>query len=161
MEPEFKIYKKEGEGKIEWQEYEYEYNERHPDWYWFVGIAVGLLVLISLLIGNILLAIILALGIVVLVLQGRREPELIDIALVPKGLRIGHDFYPYESLKYFTISPENHKLSVHSSRIFSPIIIVPLGDADPSSVEAYLKDLLPKEEYQESLIENIFKNLGF
>ncbi|MBI2482303.1 MAG: hypothetical protein HYV76_01960 [Candidatus Vogelbacteria bacterium] len=134
---------------FEWQAYEYDYYDKTSDWFWLIG-AGGLIgVVLAIFFVNYLLAIILLLSTGMLLFYGGREPELVEISIDGKGIRVRHELYLYKRLKSFWIleREDGPQLIVHSERLLIPHISIPLGEAPSTEIRAYLKRFLTEIEY--------------
>lgn len=149
--------------EIVWEAFEYDFTEKHPDWYWIMGTIAGLAILLSIVLKNFLLAIILLLGSISIYFYSKRPPLLATFAVTPKGIKAFDGFYRYDFVKSFWIHAEHEQkiLSIESDRIFLPFVKIPLGDTDPEAVRHYLLKYLREKEHDESLSEKIFEFFGF
>ncbi|MCE9628457.1 MAG: hypothetical protein K8Q91_00430 [Candidatus Vogelbacteria bacterium] len=148
---------------LEWQAFEYNYNEKNSDWFWMVGIVGGIAVILAILFKNFLFAIILLLSTFTVLMYGARKPELITFAITAKGIRIKNDLYPFKNLKGFAIKEDDDfaKLMIHSDRLFLPHIIIPLEDIDPELIRERLSIFLDEEHFEETFVDIFVERLGF
>lgn len=146
-----------------WVATEYDEHERHPDWFWVVGIITAIGIVLSLIFMNFLLAIILAIGVFSLFMLEKREPDIIEVRVTPRGLVIGVDFYPFDSIKSFWVEEdhENPYLTFHSSRMIFPHIRIKLSGAAPDEVRKALLLYLPETKPFVSFAEQMAERLGF
>ncbi|OHA60097.1 MAG: hypothetical protein A2589_00230 [Candidatus Vogelbacteria bacterium RIFOXYD1_FULL_46_19] len=147
----------------EWLDYEYIHYEKSSNWFWIVGLAGLLGIILSIVFKNFLLAIILLIGTLTVMLYGARVPELVHFSITNRGIKAKDDLYPFKALKSFSIKDDDYpfKLVIESDRLFMPHIIIPLGDAEPEEIRAILAKFLPEEPYEESLIDILADSLGF
>lgn len=149
---------------LTWYVPEYEWYERHPDWFWIIGTAALCIAIGSIYFHNILLAIIIILGTILILNYAIREPQVILVSLNEQGLRIHNKLYRFESIKSFWIREERTvpMLVIESSRPFLPHIIVPITDIAPEKIREFIKGKKIKEvEHEISLIDIIAEYLGF
>ncbi len=146
-----------------WVATEYDEHERHPDWFWLVGIITAIGIILSLVFMNFLLAIILALGVSSLFILEKREPDIIEVRVTPRGLIIGSDFYSFDSVKSFWVEEDRHEpyLTIHSSRIIFPHIRIKLSGAEPDEIRRALLLYLPETKPIISFAEQVAEYLGF
>lgn len=149
--------------QIEWTAPEFNYTPKGPDWYWTVGIITTTLVIIAILSGNILFAIVLAVGGSALGYQAGQKPELIEFSADQRGIRIDDTLYPYSSLQSFWVenNPREQKLILQSEKTLMPYIIAPIEEVDPEDLRHFLLQFLPEERHQEPLAQKIMEYLGF
>src|SRR4051812_22833895 len=91
-----------------WHTPEYVYREKSQDWYWTVGIISAALVVTSIIFGNVLFALVLAIGSFTLTLFSSRQPKTIHIEIQEKGVRVDTVLYPFHTLASFGINEEHH-----------------------------------------------------
>lgn len=146
-----------------WEALEYEPRNNSSDWYWTVGIITVALVVISILLGNTLFGILIALSSIILTAQTMRHPRTLEVAINKKGIRVDARVYDYEHLESFCVAEKEFvpKLIIKSKKLLMPHIIIRLDGADPYEVEAELKDHLPEELHYEPLAHKLLDYLGF
>jgi len=150
-------------GPIRWSAREYEERHHGADWYWALGIIAVAGAATSLILGNVLFAIVIVIGSLVLALHAARPPEDIEFEINDSGITIGSRFYPFRTLESFWIPEEGAaRLIVHSKRVFVPQIVIPLSDeVSEHDVHEALLAHLTEEEHEESLSERIAEWFGF
>jgi len=149
---------------ITWEALEHEPRENSTDWYWALGIISISVALASILIGNILFAVVILMGAVLLALHTRRDPRVVRHEINTRGIVSDRYLYPYETLESFWVEhPElpNPKLIVKSKKTFVPYIILPLDDIDGEYIRYYLGAFLKEEPHSEPLSHKIMEYLGF
>lgn len=148
---------------LHFQTYEYEYNERNPDWFWAVGIITIALSITAIILHNVLFAFVIVLSGFVLSLYAARPPKEIDVIIDEKGIRIDDTFYAYPSLESFWIEEhdERSKILIKSQRLLMPYIVISLGDIDPEKISLALNQHLPKIFHSESELQKMMEYLGF
>ena len=148
---------------LEWQGHEHEHGERKTDWFWAVGIvAVGVAV-VSILLGNLLFAILVIIAAIGLVIQVMKEPRVFRFGIAERGIIIGERLYPYSTLESFWVENTEHEqvLLIKSNRFFMPYLVLPLTGVHPELVRGYLLEVLEEEELHEPLSQKIMEYFGF
>ena len=149
--------------KIIWQTPAHEHRIKGHDWFWGVGIIAFSIVGTSIILGDILFAIIIIISAIIIVLSANKEPKLTEVSIDSRGIRINDLHYPYSTLDGFCID-ENFglpKLLVKSKKTFATLIIAPIGDdVDIEKVQKYLSIFIKEEELQEPLSHKIVDFLG-
>jgi hypothetical protein len=149
--------------KITWRALEYERREQSPNWFWGIGTASGLGIILALIFGNFLLAIILALGAFSLIVTARRGPIPLEYEVNDQGIRAGATFYPYDNLNSFWIETKGlePKLILSIKRSLMPVIDLPIGpEVSITALRANLDNHLPEVKQEESLIAAVADWLG-
>jgi len=149
--------------KIEWSALEYEEKERSVDWFWALGIIVVAGSVASLIYGNYFFAILLILSGILLGFFAIKKPEMVSYELNKKGLKIKTRLFPYESMKsFFVQTTPKPMLFVKSSRMFMPILSMPIEDNLAEDIRSLLlSNNVQEEEMKEGPSERIMERLGF
>jgi len=114
--------------------------------------------------GNFLFALLIALTFFSLLVYALKKPSLIRVAITSRGVKVSRTLYKYENLESFWIfySPDGIKeLSLKSKKMIMPYIKIPLGKANPVKVRRALVKYLPEKRQEESLLDNLSRNLRF
>lgn len=148
---------------LHWVAHEYENRVRSPDWFWAVGILAVAIAATSVIMNNVLFAIVVLLSGFALLLYAARKPELLDVFVDDKGVRIDKYFYPYHTLESFWIDEHESRsrVLIKSQKLFMPYIIVPTGDIDPDLLKEHLSMYLPEIFHSESVFHHLMEYLGF
>ena len=122
-----------------WEAHEYTFQEKSSDWYWAVGIVAISIAVISIIFGNVLLALLILLGSFSLSLFAAKHPVYVRFEINKTGVLIDRTLYPYGTLESFWVEDNRHldlesKLFLKSQRLAMPIIAVPLEGADPEKL---------------------------
>lgn len=154
-----------GDELLSWETWEYPPHERSKTWY-IVASTIGVsLVLYSIYTENFLFAIIiLMMGVLVLV-NGLRHPNRIQIYLTTLGVVIGNEFHSYKEVKDFSIvyePPDVKILYVDFLNWRHPLVAIPLEDANPNDVRNVLlpyafENLERDQESLTDLIGRLYK----
>lgn len=148
--------------KIEWQAYDRLEQHHCPDWYWAVSVIALSITVTSVLLNNILFAILVVISTVVLFLRTLQKPQLVKYELTNRGLWSNKDFSPFTTLESFWVTDnESAKLIIKSKGLIIPLSVISLGDTDPEMVRDFLRDYLPETEHEEPLAKHIMEYLGF
>ena len=149
--------------KIVWEVMEYEHKDRAPDWYWAVGIIALSSAVIAIVYKNYIFAVFIVLATAVLAMYSGRKPEMMEIEISEKGVKIKKEFYPYKMIKSCFIENQGKekKLLIHSKRILMPIIALPIEETLEEKVKVLLLRHLKEEEMKEPVPQRIMEHLGF
>ncbi len=150
--------------KIEWDAHEYEHKERSSDWFWAVGIITVAVALTSIILGNIIFALLIIISAFALILFINRPPETLHIIIDEKGITKGPIRYPFDTLHsfYIDIDHPHKKILLRSQKMLMPLIVVPLGEkVDIENVETNLLKFIPQEPLVLPFVEQILEYLGF
>jgi hypothetical protein len=151
---------------ISWQVQTHTHRERSTDWYWGLGIGAAVAAGLSLFFGNVLFAfiILIAAGSVgTLVARGPREHW---IKIDSRGVSMDGTLYRYAAIQSFWIQPEGGsdnepRLLLATSGIFSPQLVIPLGNMTRAqNVRTYLKRYTTEEEQEAHLGEHLAEMFG-
>ncbi len=150
---------------MEWEVLEHPDRIRKPDWFWGIGIATVVGIVLASITKNFLLAFLILLSGVLLVLFSLQKPKMMKIEISDQGIKINKDLFRFETLKSFWIystAKGRLMLSLHSSRRFLPIFTVPLAQTiDPVILRDELLKHIPEEEHQESFADKVSERIGF
>lgn len=148
---------------LHWQTSEYEEKERHPDWFWSVGILTVAIAATSIILNNVLFALIILLGGFSLTIYAIRKPKKIDVALNEKGVLLDKLFYPYYTLESFWIEEhETHpRILIKSQKLLMPYLVINIEEVEPEKVRKYLVRHIHEVFHSESIFHRILERLGF
>lgn len=150
---------------IEWSGLEYQHRPKTQEWYWLVGGIGFFCILLAAWWQNFLALVFAAIATFTVMLLGARPPQPITYTLLHRGVRIGQQLYPYDTLKSFWIieePAERRKIIVESQRFFMPHIILPLpAELEAETVKRFLLQYLPEEKHDESIADLVGDALGF
>jgi len=148
---------------VEWQAREHHHIEKKSDWYWIVGILVASFSIACIFLGNVLFGIAFMLGGAVMLILASRPPRILTYAVTARGVRIDDTLFPYTTLEGYAIDEENisgPQLLVRSSKLFMPLLILPLPHEHVDDIEDLIADRLPEEHLEEPLIYKILEFFG-
>lgn len=154
-----------GEILHRWSVEEYARYDRTIWWYVFM-ISVSLIfVVYGIFSSNFLFSLIIILAGIILFLQSRADPLVVDFQVAELGVLIGNRFYPYEELDGFFViynPPEVKMLFFETKSAVRPRLRIPLTDANPVEVRHTLQAFLPEdiECTEEPMSDMISRRLG-
>ena len=151
---------------LQWDSYSREAIERSDDWFWALGIITCFAVIISVILGNILLALIIGLAGFSL-FQYERHPvnNRTVVKITKAGVMLNNELFSYEKIRSFWVE-ERHEdkqpsLILHYSRILVPNIHIPIIGVDPEEVRKLLLKNGEEETHKITFTETIFEVFGF
>ncbi len=147
--------------KLEWEDFEHAHQEKHPDWFWIVGIVSATIAILSIIAGNMLFAVIIIIASFTGAIHAKHHPRLIKFELNPRGIVIDSILYPYINLDSFWVNDDENKVLIKSKKLLMPYILLHLGDIYPEDARDYLLQHLTEEEHHEPLLQKLLEWLGF
>ncbi len=150
---------------ISWSVEEYSHKEKGSDWFWALGVIALAIAVIAIIYHNILFAIVIILGSIILGYYASRPPNIMDVSLSTKGIQVREIFYPYEKIRGFAV--ERHILGncllIETGRAVLPVVSIPLPqeELDMESLENFLVQYVEKKDLKESAGQRIMEHLGF
>lgn len=147
---------------ISWNTPEYRQTPKTTEWFLAAGIIVFALIAISVLLGNILFAAVIAIAAFVFLLHARRAPRTARAALTERGIAFGSLFYEYEDLASFWVETRDDapRIILKQKKLLSLLTAIPIEEVHPNIVRATLIEFLPEEELHEPLSQKIMEYLG-
>jgi hypothetical protein len=148
---------------IRWHAYEHEHVERGRDWYWALGIFAGATALISILLGNVLFALLILVAAATLGILASSPPPLVEFELSDRGIKAGGTMHRYEEIISFWVEDHDANppiLLVDTIKWLSPNLVIPLGDAEPHLVRAYLSERAEEVPMKEPIWHKIIEFFG-
>jgi hypothetical protein len=154
---------------ISWSAPEYEHREHSADWYWAVGIISVALAVAFVIVGNMLLAGIIIIGVGSLLAYSKHPPRTLEYSLSKNGVAAGKTVYTWDSLSSFWILEGTNegrfhrdpKILIISKKPFMPHIVIPLDMKVAEEAHDALSHMLHEERQVEPLPERIMRNFGF
>lgn len=151
--------------RLSWNTIEYLHQEKTTDWYWIVGIVSLSIAVISVIMNNIIFAILILVSSFTLALFATKPPHEIEIDIDDMGVRVGKTLYPYKHLDSFWVETRenNDRILIKSKKIFMPLIIIFIEENQvrPGDVRALLLRHMQEEEHSEPILEKLLVYLGF
>jgi hypothetical protein len=137
---------------ITWEALEHYHYDRGSEWFWILGIFTVSGTIAALLLGNVLFAIVIAIGGALSGIGALREPHIISYAITPRGIRINERLYPYTTLECYCIDEEHTmgpQLFVKSEKFFMPLLIIPLPEDAQEEIENMIAERIPEVHIEE------------
>ena len=134
---------------IGWRAPTHEKEGRSTDWYWALGIIGVCGAVVSVLLGDVLFGIIVAVGALFLGILAAREPREHDVHLSGRGVLVDDELYHWESLQSFWMDEARSapRLFITTGALLHPHLVLPVHEpADPQEVYDYVSHFLPEEE---------------
>lgn len=148
----------------EWYGKEYVFEEKGADWYWALGIIALAAIVACILFNNILLALVVLAAASALALLAAKHPRTHHFMIFDTGIGIDTSLYLYQDMVDFsvleyldeTLPPS---LSIKTSRILAPHILIPIVDHDPLEIYEYISQHLPEGMHENSLMDRFISLL--
>lgn len=149
--------------KISWTTVEYIHREKTTDWYWIVGIITVSIALISIILNNIIFAILILVSSFTLSLFASKKPETVSVEINHSGVTFGKTHYPYKHLDSFWVETREiqPKIILKSKKVFMHFIVIFIEDIEEERVREVLSQYLPEEEHHEPFLEKLLMYFGF
>lgn len=149
---------------VAWEALEHHHIEKKNDWFWITGIVIISVALASIFLGNVLLGVAIITGGSVMLILAARKPRTIAYAVTARGLRIDEMLYPYTTLESYFIDEDNifgPELLVRSSKLFMPLLVLPLPEEYVNEIEDLIAERLPEEHLEEPFLNKLMEFFGF
>lgn len=149
---------------VTWEAPAHHHTEKTSDWFWALGIIAISGSVAALFFGNLLLAILVILGALIMGILASREPEMTSYAVTTRGLRVGERLYPFGSLEAYYIDedePTGPQLLARSQHMFAQLVIMPLPEDAIEEIEHILESRLPEEHIEEPFGTKLLEIFGF
>lgn len=151
------------EEKLEWNAPEYPFWRKTTEWYTSVLIIGLAIVVASIILENVIFAILVLISIFSLLLTSSITPKEITVSLTTRGVRIGSLFYSYTILESFWINNKENppRLYLKSRKTLVPLISIQIVEMEENNVYHYLSVYIEQEELHESVFHKAMEYLGF
>jgi len=137
--------------------------ERGTVWFAVMGTLNALLLIYAYLTGSITMALVFVLLPVVLILEHRRKPEMVQVIISEYGIKFGNLKFPYSNIKKFWILhdlPNLDELHLLTNERLHPEVTIPLMGTNPVSLRNYLiTQILEWEGAKSSLMDTLVRLL--
>jgi len=150
--------------QLQWSAPEFNYYSKGKNWMIIPGFVAAGLLLLAIWTANFLFALLIVLSYFSLMVYGFKKPRLVEITVAPRGVKVAEKFYQFDDLKSFWVfyePPELKEISLHSKKLTSPYIRLPLGEQNPVEARSVLIKYIPEIKQDESLIDKAFRNMRF
>ncbi|MFZ2522354.1 MAG: hypothetical protein WAX44_03930 [Minisyncoccia bacterium] len=149
--------------EISWKTQEYHYREKSADWYWIVGVVAVSISIISIILGNVVFAILVLVSAFTLSLFASKKPNLVEVKVSDDGIMMGQTRHLYSSFESFWVESKDGmpRMLLRSKKVYIPLTVIFIDDIDPEKVREILARNLVEEELSEPLLEKLLVYLGF
>lgn len=151
-------------GTLRWRAYEHEHIERTSDWFWALGIIAVSAALTSILFQNVIFALVILMGALVLALLARKPPELHEFEITDRGIVVNHQMHRYEEILAFWVETETEDgrplLLIDTVKFMTPNLVIPIEDVDADAVRAFLQERVPEVPMHEGVAHRILEFFG-
>ena len=147
-----------------WTTFDHEQKERPADWYWAVGIIIVALIAVAIIWGDIIFAVLIALGGGTLLLYTQRPPHEITCTIDRDGMHIEKQMFPWDTLIRYDIHSQDgeHTLLLETKKIAHRTIILPLPESAPLlEIRRELGEHIPEETVEFTFADILMDRLGF
>lgn len=149
---------------ITWEALEHHHGTKGSDWLWALGVIVIAVAGSSLLLGNMLFAVLVIVGGSVMAILAVREPKTVAYAVTQRGLRVDDKLFPYSTLESFYLDeddPLGPQLLAKSEKMFMPLIVMPVPEEYLDEIEDMVAARLPEEHIEEPFANKMLEFFGF
>ncbi len=147
-----------------WEAHEDLHIERSNDWYWGLGLLAVFGSGGAFLSGNFLFGVLILLSGFVLFLFAKNKKEITSFEINSMGIQRGEILYRYKTIESFWVNTEDESqphLVIHTSRLFDPIMAIPLSEDLPlPDLRLFLQNLIKEEYIQEPRFHKILEKIG-
>jgi len=151
--------------RISWRIEEYKHRDKSPDWFWALGVVAVAGATIAVIANNILFAILILIGALILGYYANRQPQLIDIAINDEGVIVRNMFYPFERTTGFALDIHDHfgaYLLIETTAALMPVVSIPLPEElDYEALAELLRAKMPEKKLKEPFAHRLMEVLGF
>lgn len=119
--------------------------------------------IVSVIFGNVLFGLVIAIGAIALGLHALRQPKTIRCEINSRGVMLGTTLFPFLSLESFWVR-ENmipNQLVLTSRKMLMPHITIFLEGVSAEEVREVLLEYLDEEEALETVSDRVLELLGF
>jgi len=138
-----------GHVQVSWETWEYPPHERSLLWFILAGVLGAALLVYSIITTNYLFGIVVLMMGVILLIDGLRHPDRVEVHVTDQGVVVGEKYYDFTAIKDFSIiyqPPVVKVLYIDFNQMWQPLLAIPLEDIDPNAV-------------RDSLLPYVFENL--
>jgi len=148
---------------ISWRTVEYKHRPKSAEWFWAMGIISTAGAVASVLAGNILFAILIAIGGLTITLFAVRTPAEIEISLTKSGILIGTRLHLYSAIENFSVLYEEKPplLILQTKNPIMPHLSIQIESVTPDNVRVFLSHFMEEGEIETSIPERIAELFGF
>ncbi len=147
-----------------WETHEEKQVERSNDWYWGLGLIAVFGSAGAFIAGNFLFGVLIILSAIVLFVFAKKDIKPKVFQVTSKGILRGDLLHRYKTLEAFWIDIEDEEgpaLILHTSRVFDPVISIPIGEEiDLDNLRNFLKNVVHEQYIQEPRFHKILDKIG-
>ncbi|MES2971720.1 MAG: hypothetical protein V4702_05350 [Patescibacteria group bacterium] len=149
---------------ISWTASEFIDHEKNASWFTGLAAATGALVTIIFLITrDVMTVIVIALVAILFGMTAHRKPRVLEYQLTNEGVGVGNRFYPYHSLKTFSVLEEGAFNSIQLTPLkrFMPPISLYFPLEQEEQIINMLGSYLPHEDRTHDPIDRLMRKVRF
>jgi hypothetical protein len=147
-----------------WEATEVEHREKTNDWYWGLGVATLAGVILCIIFQNYLLAVLLAVGGIMLGLYGNDRPHPVHVEISERGVALNKNLHLFKDMKSFWIFRDRRgrdRLMLVTGRQILPMHVLTFSEGiDPVTVRLFLLKHIPEKETKESIVDLLAEMIG-
>ena len=147
--------------EIIWKGVSFSYKSKGFSWFFFVSLFFFLIFLFALWQNNFLFALFIVLAGIMTIVLAKKKPKLLEFKLNDQGITIGDKTYLFKDLEGFYINEEKKPELFLKRKIPFLNFKIPIRNKDLSEIKEFLKQRLPEEKIEDSLIDIFIKKIGF
>lgn len=152
--------------KIVWRAPAFRHYPKDVSWYWLTVLAAVFLFFFAVWQKNFLFGIFVILAEIAVFTLARRQPEMLGFKIDERGIEIAEKFYAYDELTTFCLRPDNEdnnfqELILKKKVYFNPYITILIDNKIVSQARDIIGQKLTEEQYQDSLLDVLFRWLKF
>lgn len=151
--------------EFSWQTREYRYYKRSEEWFWIVGLAIVLGIILAIIAGNFLFAVIILVGGITVVMYAVRPPENLDVLIRESGIKINSIFFPFDNISAFSLQDNEEPFQLvifpKNSWVYKSITLDLSEEIELGELKKFLSEKIEEKPYQKSLSEAFGEIAGF
>ena len=148
-----------------WEAEEFKFKEKRKDWYWIIGAAAVIGIVLSIIFANYLFAVLIFIAGLLMIQMASREPAIYTVEVSNEGVQIGGDFYAYEDVMRFWITKDNHDeptLLLLTNQRINPVLVIPIHpEIEMLELRDVLLEFVEEEKMKLPLSSQIIHKIGF
>lgn len=150
--------------KITWEAFEYKKKDKGADWYFVFGIIAVSIVLATIILNQIMLALVLGLSGASLLVMSLKKPSLLSYAISPRGIKIEDETFAFSDIECFCLNeedPTEPKLILQTGQRFDPLLVLPVPVEFVEEIDYILEQNVERKQLEDSVVLKTLENLGF
>jgi hypothetical protein len=153
------------EKEIQWRAAEYEHSEKARSWFVWVIVISFAISIFGFFKRNFFFGTFALIAGGMIIMFARRRPQIFDFTISEKGIFVGNAVtLSYDQIENFAIrSRPGHldEIVLKKKSMINPFVHIPIDSELAIKAREILKEKLPEEEHNESIIDIIFDYIGF